>query len=116
MTALTDSLAYALRGLSRYEAARYIGVDATKFDEMVSDGRMPRPKRVDGRVIWDPLRIEAAFAYELIAGKQFTTLANIAEMRRLCQTSARDLDSGNDLPNAKDCEPYHVPASEFDVC
>jgi hypothetical protein len=28
---------------------------------MVSDGRMPRPKRVDGRVIWDRLRIEAAF-------------------------------------------------------
>jgi hypothetical protein len=29
---------------------------------MVADGRMPRPKRVDGRVIWDRLRIEAAFS------------------------------------------------------
>jgi predicted DNA-binding transcriptional regulator AlpA len=47
---------------SRDEAARYVGVGATKFDEMVSDGRMPRPKRVDGRVIWDRLRIEAAFS------------------------------------------------------
>jgi hypothetical protein len=28
---------------------------------MVADGRMPRPKRVDGRVIWDRLKIEAAF-------------------------------------------------------
>jgi predicted DNA-binding transcriptional regulator AlpA len=57
-----DSLSYPPRGLSRDEAARYIGVGATKFDEMVADGRMPRPKRVDGRVIWDRLRIEAAFS------------------------------------------------------
>lgn len=56
-----DPLAYPPRGLSREEAARYVGVGLTKFDEMVSDGRMPRPKRVDGRVIWDRLRIEAAF-------------------------------------------------------
>jgi excisionase family DNA binding protein len=57
-----DSLAYPPRGLSRDEAARYVGVGATKFDEMVADGRMPRPKRVDGRVIWDRLKIEAAFS------------------------------------------------------
>jgi predicted DNA-binding transcriptional regulator AlpA len=56
-----DTVVYAPRGMSRDEAARYIGVGATKFDEMVMDGRMPRPKRVDGRVIWDRLRIEAAF-------------------------------------------------------
>jgi predicted DNA-binding transcriptional regulator AlpA len=57
-----DSLNYPPRGLNRDEAARYVGVGATKFDEMVADGRMPRPKRVDGRVIWDRLRIEAAFS------------------------------------------------------
>ncbi|MBW7966764.1 hypothetical protein [Bradyrhizobium sp. BR 10261] len=57
-----DAIAYPPRGLSRDEAARYIGVGATKFDEMVADGRMPRPKRVDGRVIWDRLRLEAAFS------------------------------------------------------
>jgi predicted DNA-binding transcriptional regulator AlpA len=56
-----DSLSYAPRGMSRDVAARYVGVGATKFDEMVSDGRMPRPKRVDGRVIWDRLRLDAAF-------------------------------------------------------
>jgi excisionase family DNA binding protein len=48
--------------MSRDEAARYIGVGTSKFDEMVSDGRMPRPKRVDGRVIWDRLRLDAAFS------------------------------------------------------
>lgn len=57
-----DTMAYPPRGMSRDEAARYIGVGVTKFDEMVSDGRMPRPKRVDGRVIWDRLRVEAAFS------------------------------------------------------
>lgn len=56
-----DPISYPPRGLSREEAARYVGVGLTKFDEMVADGRMPKPKRVDGRVIWDRLKIEAAF-------------------------------------------------------
>lgn len=57
-----DSIPYPPRGMSRDEAARYVGVGNTKFDEMVADGRMPRPKRVDGRVIWDRLQIDAAFS------------------------------------------------------
>jgi len=61
LTLHPDTIAYPPRGMSRDEAARYIGVGVTKFDEMVSDRRMPRPKRVDGRVIWDRLKIEAAF-------------------------------------------------------
>jgi hypothetical protein len=61
-TARADSLAYPPRGLSRDEAARYVGVGVTKFDEMVADGRMPRPKRVDARVVWDRLRLDAAFS------------------------------------------------------
>ncbi|MBR0693598.1 AlpA family transcriptional regulator [Bradyrhizobium lablabi] len=54
-------LSYPPRGMSRDDAARYVGVSITKFDEMVADGRMPKPKRVDGRVVWDRLRLEAAF-------------------------------------------------------
>jgi hypothetical protein len=34
----------------------------TKFDEMVEDGRMPKPKRIDGRVVWDRIKLDAAFA------------------------------------------------------
>ena len=49
------------RGLSRSEAAAYIGIGPTKFDELVADGRMPRPKRIDGRVIWDRHRLDVAF-------------------------------------------------------
>ena len=49
-------------GLSREVAAAYIDVSPTKFDELVKDGRMPRPKKIDGRRVWDRLKIERAFA------------------------------------------------------
>ncbi len=57
-----DSSAYPPRGMSRELAARYIGIGTTKFDEMVKDGRMPKPKRVDGRTIWDRFALDAAFS------------------------------------------------------
>ena len=50
------------RGLRREPAAAYIGVGATKFDELVADGRMPQPKRIDGCTVWDRLEIDEAFA------------------------------------------------------
>jgi len=49
------------RGLSRLQAAEYIGVGATKFDRMVDDGRMPKPKRVGSRVLWDRVLLDEAF-------------------------------------------------------
>jgi predicted DNA-binding transcriptional regulator AlpA len=54
-------LSLAPRGLSRVQAAEYIGVGVTKFDEMVDDGRMPKPKRIDGRVVWDRIKLDQAF-------------------------------------------------------
>jgi predicted DNA-binding transcriptional regulator AlpA len=51
----------APRGLSRVQAAEYIGVGTTKFDEMVGDGRMPKPKRIDGRIVWDRFKLDEAF-------------------------------------------------------
>jgi predicted DNA-binding transcriptional regulator AlpA len=48
--------------LSREAAAAYIGIGASKFDEMVRDGRMPRPKRIDGRTVWSRPALDAAFA------------------------------------------------------
>lgn len=62
MSRLPEILTYPPRGMSREEAARYIGVGTTKFDEMVLDRRMPKPKRVDGRVVWDRIAIDAAFS------------------------------------------------------
>lgn len=51
----------APRGLSRTEAAAYIGVSASLFDMMVNDGRMPGPKRINARTVWDRKRLDAAF-------------------------------------------------------
>jgi predicted DNA-binding transcriptional regulator AlpA len=55
-------LSLAPRGLSRAQAAEYVGVGATKFDELVADGRMPKPKRIDSRTVWDRVKLDEAFA------------------------------------------------------
>jgi excisionase family DNA binding protein len=49
------------RGLSRTEAATYIGVSPSYFDQMVKDGRMPQPIRIGSRVVWDKWEIDEAF-------------------------------------------------------
>ena len=49
------------RGLSRTEAAIYIGISSTKFDQMVTDGRMPKPRRIDARRVWDIRTLDDAF-------------------------------------------------------
>jgi predicted DNA-binding transcriptional regulator AlpA len=54
-------LSLAPRGLSRVEAAAYIGVSPSLFDEMVVDGRMPPPKHINSRVVWDRLKLDIAF-------------------------------------------------------
>jgi predicted DNA-binding transcriptional regulator AlpA len=48
-------------GMNRTEAAAYINVSHSKFDEMVKDGRMPRPKRIDTRCVWDIRQLSSAF-------------------------------------------------------
>lgn len=58
----SDTISYPPRGLSREAAARYVGVGATLFDEMVSDGRMPKPIKVNTRSIWDRIEIDSAFS------------------------------------------------------
>ena len=50
------------RGLARGAAAEYIGVSVGKFDEMVSDGRMPTAKGIDRRKVWDRLELDEAFS------------------------------------------------------
>jgi predicted DNA-binding transcriptional regulator AlpA len=50
------------RGLQRLAAAGYIGISATKFDQLVSDGRMPKPRCIDNRKVWDRFDVDAAFA------------------------------------------------------
>lgn len=49
------------RGLSRDEAAVYIGISATKFDEMVVEGTMPPAKEIGSRRVWDMRALDSAF-------------------------------------------------------
>ena len=49
----------APRLISREAAAAYVGVGTSKFDEMVVDGRMPRPRCIDRRKVWDTRLIDA---------------------------------------------------------
>ena len=51
----------APRGLCREAAAEYIGISPVKFDEMVRDGRMPKPKRIDARNVWEVRALDIAF-------------------------------------------------------
>lgn len=51
----------APRGVSRVDAAAYIGVSPSLFDMLVKDGRMPASKRINARTVWDRREVDAAF-------------------------------------------------------
>ncbi len=48
-------------GLSEAEAAAYIGVSGLTFRGMVADGRMPKPRQINARCIYDVDEVRAAF-------------------------------------------------------
>jgi predicted DNA-binding transcriptional regulator AlpA len=48
------------RFLRREDAAFYIDVSPTKFDQLVAEGRMPQPCRIDGCVRWDIRKLDMA--------------------------------------------------------
>ncbi|MGB3024424.1 helix-turn-helix transcriptional regulator [Paradevosia shaoguanensis] len=49
------------RALGQAEAALYVGLGTSKFAALVKDGRMPRPRVLDGRRLWDVDDLDAAF-------------------------------------------------------
>jgi predicted DNA-binding transcriptional regulator AlpA len=59
--ALSHTRPVPRRGLSRDEAAIYVGVSATTFDKLVADGRMPQPRRIDSRKVWDIRSLDLHF-------------------------------------------------------
>ncbi len=50
------------RGLSADEAARYVGLGRTTFEALVAGRKMPKPKRVGGRNVYDRWALDAYFA------------------------------------------------------
>ena len=49
------------RGLSRLQAAAYVGVGVVHFDRLVATGQMPRAVHMGERVVWDRQQLDAAF-------------------------------------------------------
>jgi hypothetical protein len=49
------------RGLSRVEAAVYLGCSPSKFDELRKDGRVGPARLIDGRKVWDVRELDSVF-------------------------------------------------------
>ena len=60
-TALSHLRPSRVAACRAYEAAMYIGISAGKFDEMVADGKMPEPVKIDSRKLWDIRSLDLAF-------------------------------------------------------
>ena len=56
-----DNLAYPPRAMKAERAAAYLDMSQSKFLELVEEGRLPKPKIIDGLRVWDRLAIDAAF-------------------------------------------------------
>lgn len=48
-------------GISRDEAAAFIGIGSQLFDRLVNAARMPAPRQIGGRLVWDVAEVAAAF-------------------------------------------------------
>ncbi len=51
----------APRGLSRADAARYVGVGVSLFNQMITRNLMPPARAIGGRHVWDIRELDAAF-------------------------------------------------------
>jgi hypothetical protein len=52
---------YPRRGLSRIEAALYLGISPSKFDQLRKDRRVGPARLIDGRKVWDVKELDFAF-------------------------------------------------------
>ncbi len=55
-----DLFAYPPRFMSRSEAARYLSMGTTMFDELVAEGIFPKPKKLRSKLVWDRIDLDAA--------------------------------------------------------
>lgn len=49
------------RALNRAEAARYVGISPNTFDKLIGERKMPAPKRIYARKVWDLRELDSAF-------------------------------------------------------
>ncbi|MHA6687713.1 hypothetical protein [Mesorhizobium sp. A556] len=48
-------------GINREQAAAFIGISASLFDQLVHAGKMPDARVIASRLVWDVSEIEEAF-------------------------------------------------------
>jgi predicted DNA-binding transcriptional regulator AlpA len=60
---MTDKLdrIFLPRALRADRACEYLGMRKSKFLGLVSEGRLPKPVRIDNVVTWDRLELDAAY-------------------------------------------------------
>ena len=49
------------RGLSREQAAAYVGIGTTFFDQLVAKDKFPKPVKIGARRLWDIRELDIAF-------------------------------------------------------
>lgn len=49
------------RGLRAPDAAIYLGISRSKFLALVQEGKLPKPKQLDGCKVWDRFALDDAF-------------------------------------------------------
>jgi hypothetical protein len=69
---------YAPRGMRRETAAWWVGFSPSKFDELVTDGRMPRGVLVDGCRVWDRYQLDEAFSAIMTASGAASAWSRVA--------------------------------------
>jgi len=58
------------RGLSRIDAAEYLGISPSKFDQLRKDGRVSPPHLIDGRLVWDRHDLDRDFEDFPVGGNE----------------------------------------------
>ena len=59
--ALSSTRPAPRRGLSREEAAIYLGISPSKFDQMRADGRISPARLIDNRKVFDIRELDEVF-------------------------------------------------------
>ena len=80
------------RGLSRTEAARYIGIGSSLFDALVAEGSMPRPHVIRGRRVWDRIEVDQHFE-ELPYADEIVSAEAVKPVAASSEASANPFDS-----------------------
>lgn len=73
----TNPLNFPPRGLGRVDTAKYIGISASLFDELVAKCLIPDPRMVNTRKVWGIRELDRAFDKLPNSNRSATTNSNL---------------------------------------